>query len=1370
MRDASNAASNAASDAARDAAKRVRARTFISKGLATLWAERSGSAEIPPIDVLIIGSGYGGAVAAAALASSESHDKPKLNVYVLERGSEYLSGMFPSRVSDLAGHVRFSSPNMPAAAGVRTGLFDVRVGPDVNALVANGLGGGSLINAGVMLQPDGSVFQDARWPEKIRAEAADLNAWAKLYEDAQSLLGARTLPDKAAPYQKIKVMDKLARGLGCRDKTAKRVPITVATEAGLSTGNINLNACNGCGDCATGCNHEAKASLDVSLLVTAQHNGAKIYTGATVLKLKRYSSKTGEAGETGDSGWEVHVVHTDPQLRSRETEALILKPKLVILSAGSFGSTEILMRTQDSDSLQRTLFSSKLGSQFSTNGDMIEAGYNLNEPVNCVATECELPENRAVGPTITTMIDKRKGNPQTDVVVQEMSVPGTLRRIFEEGYTLSKVMNDFASPDKKTYGFMDAPLDICAVDRLAINNTLVVALIGRDAANGRLRLTPGPDHIAGDGAVSVDWPEARNEPRLVQHHNTFKAMLAKAKLGGATLSNPMWSLLPADLAPLLGGQLGPLITVHPLGGCPMGEDVTCGVVNHLGQVFNASDTSRAVADVYDDLMVLDGAIVPTSLGINPALTITVLAHRAIQALPIYKERQDVKPKAPERRSRPYFRNIKTITEPTPSEIELIERTSGKVRLRNDHGAVEPYLVELTLAFSPKRLDELTFEPTKEETHDQRRLRRSMNLNPERSTLRIFDPTTFSEAQDAAVEPVPLVEASLSGTLQLFRHKASCRTSRTISALGVWLLNRGARDGAQSWFKRRLDLSADAPSPKLSNLLDLSSRAGGVRLLEYDLKIGRVAGCKGAFESTGCRFSHQRMRTEKQLTYGVPLTLNGLRTLLTREGPNPWKQMTQMAITQMPKADLPRFRPTLLSLELPYLAKAQVPLLHLVQQQDHPAALIDLASFALYFSRILIQHHVWSFRKPDPSPTRPAQRLPGAVAGLPPPEVIEICSGSIPENAAGFVKSTPVHFRLTRYRGTLCNKPPVMLIHGYSASGTSFAHPSLPCSLAQHLCDEGRDVWILDLRSSAGMPAARYPWSFEQIGYGDIPLAVDHIVSATGFKKIDVVAHCMGSAMLWMAMLGTVDVEHMKDGKLASYDTALAKREALPERIRKLVMSQIGPAMVMAPSNIFRAYLMRYVQQFLPLANYNFETSDSAGLLNTLIDRLLATAPYPPGEFQKENPLIPFGKVTSWVGARHRMDALYGGVFKLANMPEKALEHINDFFGPLNLQTVSQVIHFAANNCITDRTGFNPFVIPFQVNRVMTKGSQQGLRMLSLHGTENKLADVKTLDLMHEVFPGKQFRSLAIKGYGHQDCLLGIRAKQDVFVHISEFLD
>ena len=79
--------------------------------------------------------------------------------------------MFPSGLSTLAGHARVSVPTKTRVVGNRDGLFDIRAGGDINALVANGLGGGSLINAGVMEIPRPEVF-DERWPEALRGRVA----------------------------------------------------------------------------------------------------------------------------------------------------------------------------------------------------------------------------------------------------------------------------------------------------------------------------------------------------------------------------------------------------------------------------------------------------------------------------------------------------------------------------------------------------------------------------------------------------------------------------------------------------------------------------------------------------------------------------------------------------------------------------------------------------------------------------------------------------------------------------------------------------------------------------------------------------------------------------------------------------------------------------------------------------------------------------------------------------------------------------------------------------------------------------------------------------------------------------------------------
>lgn len=100
-------------------------------------------------DVLVVGSGYGGAIAAATMAGRTKGGAP-IKVGVLERGKEYLPGAFPTGLGELPRHIRRDRN--------KEGLVDVRIGPEVVTVVANGVGGGSLINAGVMEVPDESVF------------------------------------------------------------------------------------------------------------------------------------------------------------------------------------------------------------------------------------------------------------------------------------------------------------------------------------------------------------------------------------------------------------------------------------------------------------------------------------------------------------------------------------------------------------------------------------------------------------------------------------------------------------------------------------------------------------------------------------------------------------------------------------------------------------------------------------------------------------------------------------------------------------------------------------------------------------------------------------------------------------------------------------------------------------------------------------------------------------------------------------------------------------------------------------------------------------------------------------------------------------
>ena len=413
--------------------------------------------------------------------------------------------------------------------------------------------------------------------------------------------------------------------------------------------------------------------------------------------------------------------------------------------------------------------------------------------------------------------------------------------------------------------------------------------------------------------------------------------------------------------------------------------------------------------------------------------------------------------------------------------------------------------------------------------------------------------------------------------------------------------------------------------------------------------------------------------------------------------------------ELNKGYLARGRLPVLELNKKYLAQKGVPLFRIVDQENRVSALIDLLSFGLYVLRVVLQVHMLTFRKPDPPAERPPQRLPRAVTGLPFPQIDWLL--------LDHVHGAPVRICLTRYDGSSLGAEgsgapnrPVLLIHGYSASGTTFVHEAVPGNLVEKLCKRGRDVWVLDMRSSAALPSCTRSWSFEQMANEDIPAAINHVLVKTKKPgvyppRVDVVCQCMGCAMFSMAVLGD---EHKK----------------LYKSIGRTVFCQVGPALILSPSNVLGAFIMRYVRQFLPLEDYSF-SPQKVSTAGQLLDRALSAMSIPIEEYRRENPFWPPGKATPWVGTRHRMDVLYSRTFSLNNLSDQVLDKIDDFFGPLSVETVSQVIHFADFNALTDRKGINRFVDHGRVKRLR-------FPLMSIHGEDNGLVDVATLRLMRDL--------------------------------------
>ena len=137
-------------------------------------------------DAIVIGSGYGGGVSASRLAAAGQ------NVLVLERGREIRPGQYPNDPTSAMGEMQVTVGKTGETLGKPDGMYDLRVGDDMNVIMACGLGGTSLINANVSLQVDPRVFEDLGWPKVYRDEPGLLDPF---YEQARKMLGANAFPE-----------------------------------------------------------------------------------------------------------------------------------------------------------------------------------------------------------------------------------------------------------------------------------------------------------------------------------------------------------------------------------------------------------------------------------------------------------------------------------------------------------------------------------------------------------------------------------------------------------------------------------------------------------------------------------------------------------------------------------------------------------------------------------------------------------------------------------------------------------------------------------------------------------------------------------------------------------------------------------------------------------------------------------------------------------------------------------------------------------------------------------------------------------------------------------------------------------------------
>jgi cholesterol oxidase len=321
------------------------------------------------------------------------------------------------------------------------------------------------------------------------------------------------------------------------------------------------------GNCDIGCDVRARNTLDLNYIARAEQCGAEVRP----LHLVR-------AIEPDASGYRVHYDKIVERRLERGSESA----RIVVLAAGSLGSTELLLRARD---VHRTLprVSRFLGKNWSSNGDFLTPAWHFNRDVSPTR-----------GPTITSAIDYRDGSQDGfRMLIEDGGFPDLLGNWLESVAQSRRIRLVPRSIRQSAQHLLR--------QRDSLRHLMPWFAQAVDAADGRLSLRKRW-FFFGEHRISLKWQIRRSEPTIdavaAMHQRLSRAT------GGHPFTPPTWTLAKF------------LITPHPLGGCNMGDDASRGVVDHRGEVFG-----------YRNLYVADGAIVPEAIGANPSRTIGALAER-----------------------------------------------------------------------------------------------------------------------------------------------------------------------------------------------------------------------------------------------------------------------------------------------------------------------------------------------------------------------------------------------------------------------------------------------------------------------------------------------------------------------------------------------------------------------------------------------------------------------------------------------------------------------------------------------------------------------------------------------------------------------
>ncbi|MFC8179387.1 GMC oxidoreductase [Rhodococcus sp. NPDC057297] len=455
------------------------------------------------------------------------------------------------------------------------GVQRIHLLPDVLVMAGAGVGGGSLNYANTLYQPPKRFFEDPQW--------AGITDWHRelgpYYNQAKRMLGVETNPT-ITPSDKV--MKEVAEDMGVGE-TFTSTPVGVffgqpgRTDPDPFFGGVGpaRTGCTECGSCMTGCRVGAKNTLVKNYLHLAEHAGAQIFPLTTVTSVRP------RAG----GGYEVVTRRTGAKLRRADT---VMTADQVVFAAGTYGTQKLLLAMKETGQLPK--LSDRIGGLVRTNSEAVLAatarGREIDYTQGVAITSSFHPDDH----THIEPVRYGKGSNAIGLLQTVLSDGGgrTPRVLKTLGVALRHPGAALRSLSVRRWSERTVIALVMQTDDNSLELGSKKGLFGR-------RLTSRP----GQGDPPPQW--------IPQGHEAIR-MLAD-KIGG----DPGGSIAEIVNIPM---------TAHFLGGCAIGENAERGVVDAYHRVYG-----------YDGLHVVDGSAVSANLGVNPSLTITAQAERALALWP-----------------------------------------------------------------------------------------------------------------------------------------------------------------------------------------------------------------------------------------------------------------------------------------------------------------------------------------------------------------------------------------------------------------------------------------------------------------------------------------------------------------------------------------------------------------------------------------------------------------------------------------------------------------------------------------------------------------------------------------------------------------